>query len=72
MTNRRQSGNFQFQEDTCSENVEEIRKVYHEASLLMQFLQTKPQSISTNFFYYDLFYTVCKKETKKNCKWKWT
>ena len=48
MNIRRQSGTFEFEEDTFSKNVQGIGKVYHEVLLLMKFLQTEPQVISMN------------------------
>ena len=58
MNNRRQSGNFQFEEDPFSKNVEGFGKIYHDVSLLMKFLQTKPQVKNMNNKCYDLYYTV--------------
>ena len=43
MNFRRQSGNFQFEEDPLSKKVKSIGKIYHEVLLLMKCLQTKPQ-----------------------------
>ena len=60
MNFRRQSGNFQLEEDPFSKDVQGIGKFYHEVLLLGKFLQTKPEVISTNFKYYDLYYTVFK------------
>ena len=61
MNNRRQSGNFQFEEDPFSKYVQGIGKFYHEVLLLVKFLQTKPQIKNMDIKYYDLFYTVIKK-----------
>ena len=60
MNIRRQSGNFQFREDTFSKNVQGIIKIYHEVSLLMKFLQSKPSVKNMNINYYDPYYTVIK------------
>ena len=40
MKNRRQRGNFKFEKDNFSKNVEDISKVYHEVLLLKNVLQT--------------------------------
>ena len=48
MNNRRQSGNFQFEEDHFSKNVQGFGKIYHEVLLLMKVLQTKPQVENMN------------------------
>ena len=58
--------NFRFEEDHFSNNAQNINKTYHEALLLMKFLQTKPQVKNMNFNYYDLFYTVIKNRKEKN------
>ena len=42
MNFRRQSGVFHFEEDTFSNGVQGIGQIYHEALLIMNFLQTKP------------------------------
>ena len=57
--------NFQTQEDPFSKNAQGISKIYHEALLLMKFLQTKPQVTHMNIIYYDLYYTVIKTRDKK-------
>ena len=57
---RRRSGNFQFQEDLFSKKVQGIGRLYLEVSLLMKFLQTKPQVMNRNNIFYDLYYTVIK------------
>ena len=43
MNIRRQSGNFQFEENPVSKNAESISKIYQEVLLLMKIIQTKPQ-----------------------------
>ena len=55
---RRQSGIFQFEEDSFSKGVQSISKIYHEVMLSMNFLQTKHQVKNMNNKYYDLYYTV--------------
>ena len=60
MNIRRQSGNFQFEEDPFSKNVPGIGKTYHAVLLLMKFLQTAPQVKKMNINYHDLYYTVIK------------
>ena len=65
---RRQSDNFQFEEDPSSKNVEGVAKIYHDVLMLMKFLQIKPSVKKTNIRFYDLYYTVNKKQRrKKNC-----
>ena len=39
---RRLSGNFHFEEDPFSKNVQTVSKIYHEVLLLMKFQQSKP------------------------------
>ena len=51
---RRQSGNFQFQKNSFSKNVQGIGKTYHEVLLLMKFLQTKPQIKNMKINSFDL------------------
>ena len=65
MNYRRQSGTFQFGEYLFSKHVRGISKIYHEALLLMKFLQTKPQVQNNNFNYYDLYYTIVKNRDDK-------
>ena len=62
---RRQSGKFQFEEDTFSKNVQSIGKKNHGVLLSMKFLQTKPQVKNMNNNYYDLYYTVIQNRNKK-------
>ena len=51
--------NFQtHHEDPFSKNAQGISKIYHEVFLLMNFLETKPQTKNMNFNNYDLYYTV--------------
>ena len=48
MNIRRQSGNFQIEQDPFAENAQGISKIYHEGLLLVNFLQTKPQVRNRN------------------------
>ena len=43
MNYRRQSGTFQFEEDPFPKNAEGSSKIYHEVSLILKCLQTKPE-----------------------------
>ena len=52
--------NFQTQQDPFAKNAQGISKIYYEVTLLMKFLQTKPQVKNMNINYYDLYYTVIK------------
>ena len=52
--------NFQTQQDLFAKNAQGINKIYHEALLLLKFLQTKQQGKNMNFDYYDIYYTVIK------------
>ena len=53
--------NFQTNDrDPFSRYAQGISKIYHEVSLLMKFLLTKPQVKTMNINYYDLYYTVIK------------
>ena len=63
--NRRQSGTFQFEEDTFSKNTQNIGKNYKEVLLLIKFLQTKPQIKDMNIKYYELYNTVIKNRDEK-------
>ena len=65
MNYRTQSGTFQFGEYPFSEGVVGISKIYHEVLIKMKFLQTEPQVKNKNIMYYDLYYTVNKKEMKR-------
>ena len=65
MNIRRQSGNFWFEEDTFSENVESFSKIYHEDLLLLNFLQTKPEVRIINNNYCDLKQTIIKNRDEK-------
>ena len=49
-----------------SKNAQGISKNYHEVSLLMKFLQTKPSVKNLNFNYDDLYYTVFKNRDEKD------
>ena len=60
MNTRRESGTFKFEEDLFSKNVQCIGNIYHEVTLLVTFLQTKPQIKHMNINYYDLYYPVIK------------
>ena len=61
---RRRSGIFQSEEDSFSKGVQGISKIYHEVMLSMKFLQTKHQVTNMNNNYYDLYYTVIKKNVR--------
>ena len=61
----RQSGHLQFEEDPFAKNAQGISKMFHEGSLLMKFLQTKPQNKNMNIKNYDLFYTVTQNRDEK-------
>ena len=65
MNVRRQSGNFPFEEDPFSKNVQNIGKIYHEVLLMMKILQTKSQVRKMDIRYYDLYYTVIKNRDDK-------
>ena len=65
---RRQSGIFEIEEEPFSKNFQGVGKNYHEVLLLMKVLQTRPQIENMNINFYDLYYTVFKKEMKKNCR----
>ena len=62
---RRKGNTFQFEEDLFIRNAEGISYIYHEALLLLKFLQTKPNVRSLNIIYYDLSYTVLKNRDGK-------
>ena len=54
-------------QDPFAKNAQGISKIYHEALLLMKFLQTKPQVKNMNINYFDLYYTVIKtRDENKN------
>ena len=53
--------NYQSQDqDPFAKNAQGVSKIYHEVSLLMKFLQTKPEVKNMNINYYDLYNTVIK------------
>ena len=54
MTYRRQSNDFQFEEDPFIKIADGISKSYHEVLMLMKFLQTKPEVKGTKINYFDL------------------
>ena len=56
---------FQTQEDTFTKNAEGFSKYYHEAFVLMKFLQIKPQVKNLIINYFDLNFTVSKVEMIK-------
>ena len=64
MNIRRRSGDFQFQEGPFNKIVQGFGKIYHEVLFLMKFVQTKPQVKNLIINYYDLYYTVIKKEMR--------
>ena len=55
---RSQSGYFQFEEGSFAKNSQNLGKNYLELSILLIFLQTKPQVENLNINYYNLYYTV--------------
>ena len=65
MNIRKQSGNFQFEEDPFSKNVQNTGKIYHEVLLLMKLSQTKPQVNIMNIKFYDSYYIVIKNRDNK-------
>ena len=60
MNYRRQSGTFQFEEDSFSKIIQSIGKIYHEVLVFMKFLQCKPSVKNMINYCYDLYYTVIK------------
>ena len=56
---------IRFDENPFAKNAQSISKIYHEALLLVKFLQTKPQVKNMNNKYYDLYNTVTKNRDKK-------
>ena len=65
MKYRRQSGTFQFEEDTFPRNAEGISKIYHEVLLILKCLQTKPDVRGMNVKYFDLYQSVIKNGNEK-------
>ena len=51
MNIRKQSGNFEFEENFFSKNLGGIGKFYHEVLLLKKFVQTKPQIKDMNIIF---------------------
>ena len=49
-----------YKQDFFAKNAQGFSKIYHEVSLFMKFLQTKPQVKKMNINYYDLYNTVIK------------
>ena len=47
--------NFQIEEELFTKNPQDIVFILHEALLLLNFLQPKPQVENTNKNYYDLY-----------------
>ena len=60
--------NFQNEKDRFAKNAQGISIIYHEVLLLMKILQTKPQVKNIEINYYDLYYTLIKREMKKKTK----
>ena len=58
MNYRKQGGYFQYKEDPSVKNAQSVGKIFHEVSLLLKFLQTKPQVKSVSISFYNFFYTV--------------
>ena len=56
---------FQTQDDPLFKNAQGISKNYDEVLLLRKFLETKPQVKNLNFNYYDLYYTITKKDNEE-------
>ena len=65
MNNRRQSDNFQFEEDPFVKNAQSVSKIFHEVVLLMKFLQTKPQLKNMIINFFDLYCTVIRNRDVK-------
>ena len=65
MKNKRQNGNFQFEEDTFSRDARGIRKIHHEVLLLTKFLETKPKVNSMKINHHILYYTVIENRDDK-------
>ena len=57
--------NFKVEENPFSKNARGVIKIYHEVSLLMKFLQTKPQVKNVNINFHELYYTVIKNRDDK-------
>ena len=57
MKNLRQNGDFMFEENPFSENLEGIGIIMNEALFLLKFFQTKSQP-KKNIKYFDLYYTL--------------
>ena len=49
MNIRRQTGNFQYEEDVFSKSAPIISKIYHEVLLILKCLQTEPQVKNMKF-----------------------
>ena len=60
MKYRRPKNTFQFEEDPFANKTEGISKICHEALLLLNFLQTKPQLKSMNINFFNLYFTNIK------------
>ena len=58
MNELRQIGEFMFEENPFSENLEGIGIIMNEALLLLNFCQTKPELKKKNIKNYDLYYTL--------------
>ena len=57
--------NIRMNEDPFAKKAQDISKIYHEVLLLVKFLQTKPEVMSMNIDYYDLYHTVIKNRDEK-------
>ena len=58
LSNHYDNMNIRMDEDHFAENAKTISKIYREISMLMKFLQTKPQVKNMNINYYALYFTV--------------
>ena len=65
ISNHYDNTNITTDEDLFSKNAQGISKLYHEVSLLLNFLQTKPQVKNMSFNCYYLYYTVTKNTDEK-------
>ena len=60
MNHRRQSVNFQFEEDPFMEKAQGVAMITHDALVLMKFLQTKPQKENKPIFFSNSYCTIFK------------
>ena len=57
--------NYEFEEYPFSKYAQGIYNFYHEVSVFIKILQTKPQFKNTNIIYYDLYYNAIKNRDDK-------